>query len=198
MWKAARSMNIKMTYPVVPHRRALRKTLISCCKWTFLFAGLLCVVINASTGGKGWSAVAIWSMWIIWSQLVSPDIIEYNHISQTIKLTVNCCILLVLIDRLLIPCRVARVVPIVCYSALIIVAVVFFTDFETQRLNMFPMLIFCALCLIGSIIEIVSQPTANRRPFAIMGAIALLLLIGCAAKFGKSFWGEIKKYFCEK
>jgi hypothetical protein len=59
----------------------LQQNLMICCKWTFLFAGFICAVVNLSTGGKAWSIIVIWSMWLVWTQLVSPDMVEYNRIS---------------------------------------------------------------------------------------------------------------------
>lgn len=191
-------MNIKMTYPSAKNRRTGKQTLISYCKWIFIFSGFICAVVNVSTGGKEWSIIVIWSMWLLWSQLVSPDMVEFNRISQTIKLIVNSCILLMLIDWLIVPGWAEMVVPIVCFSALILVAILFFTDFKTQRQNMFPMLAFCVVCLIGAAVGLAGQYLSDSWPFAIMGAVALSLLVGCEIKIGKAFWGECKKYFSVK
>ena len=197
MWKEARNMNIDIIYPPINKRHAGRQDLMVYCKWAFLFAGLICAVVNLSTGGKAWSIIVIWSMRLVWSQLVSPDMVEYNRISQTIKLIVNACILLALIEWLLVPGWAAEVVPIVCFFTLILVGILFFTDFQTQRQNMFPMLFFCVVCLIGSIIGLLARPVESW-PLAVMGAVALSLLIGCAAKLGKDFLKECQKRFCIK
>jgi prepilin signal peptidase PulO-like enzyme (type II secretory pathway) len=89
-------------------------------------------------------------------------------------------------------------VAVTCFSALIFVSILFFTDFETQRQNMFPMLFFCVTCLIGSIIGLVTIHGGETWTFAVLGALAVSLLIGCAAKLGKEFVRECKKYFCTK
>jgi hypothetical protein len=194
-------MNIKSNYPMIEKQNVLhilQQNLMICCKWTFLFAGFICAVVNLSTGGKAWSIIVIWSMWLVWTQLVSPDMVEYNRISQTIKLIVNSCILLLLLDVIVISGSTKEAVAVTCFSALIFVSILFFTDFETQRQNMFPMLFFCVTCLIGSIIGLVTIHGGETWTFAVLGALAVSLLIGCAAKLGKEFVRECKKYFCTK
>lgn len=191
-------MQIELIYPPVGKRRLDKQRIVRCCKWAFLFAGLMCAVVNISTGGKAWSVVVIWSMWMVWTQLVSPDTVEYNLISQTIKLIVNACILLVMIDWLLTPGWAAEVVPIIGYSTLILVSVLFFADMETQRQNMLPLLLFCVACLIGSIIGLIAIHEKESWPFAVLCAIAVSLLVGCAVNLGKDFLRECGKRFCSK
>lgn len=191
-------MNVRITYPPAEKRHTAKQKLISCCKWTFLFAGLLCAAVNVSTCGKSWSLIVIWSMWLVWTQLVSPDMVEYNRISQTIKLIVNACILLFLVDVIAAPGWAIEVVSIVGFSALILVAVLFFTDFETQRQNMFPMLLFCAACLTGAVVGLIGQHWTGSWTFTVMGTVALSLLVGCAVKLGKEFLTDFRKYFCAR
>ena len=189
-------MQIELIYPPVEKRRLARPRIAHYCKWAFLFAGLMCAVVNLSTGGKAWSVVVIWSMWMVWAQLISPDIVEFNRISQSIKLIVNACILLVMIDWLLTPGWAAEVVPIIGYSTLIIVSILFFTDMETQRQNMLPLLLFCAACLVGSIVGLATLREHESWPFAVLCAIAFSLLVGCAVNLGKDFLLECRKRFC--
>ena len=191
-------MHIEIVYPPCEKPHLGWQKLALCCKWAFLLAGFLCAVVNLSTGGKAWCLVVIWALWMVWAQLVSPDIVEYNRISQTIKLIVNACILLCLIDWCLTPGWAAEIVPIVGYSSLLLVSVLFFTDAEAQRLNMFPMLLFCAASLIGSVIGLVTLQGGESWPPAVLCAVAVAVLVGCAAKLGKDFLRECRKRFCTK
>ena len=191
-------MKVKVTYLTAAKRRFARRDVISCCKWLLLFAGFLCAVLNALIGGRAWSVIVIWSMWLVWAQLISPDMVEYNLISQFIKLTANCCVLLTLIDALLTPGWAVEAVPVICFSALLAVGILFFADFETQRQNMFPMLFLCIACLLGSVIGLVVWQGNGRWAIAVTGVCALSLLVGCAAKLGGAAVTEIKKRFCAK
>ncbi|MGI6579212.1 MAG: DUF6320 domain-containing protein [Saccharofermentanales bacterium] len=192
-------MEIKNIYPTVEKRKLIRQNLMLYSKWSFIFAGLICAVINLFTGGKAWSIVVIWSMWLVWSQLISPDMVEYNRISQTIKFIINSCVLLGLIDIFLAPGWSVKVIVIICFSALILVSVLFFTDFETQRQNMFPMLNFCTLSLLASIVGLVIEQNEDTYwTFVVMGSIAFLLLLAFIVLLGKDFLIEIKKRYSLK
>lgn len=191
-------MKIKETYPVPKKQPIGRLLLMRICKWLFLFSGFACVVVNVCTGGNAWCCIVIWSMWLVWAQLVSPDMVEYNRISQAVKFVVNTCILLVLINFLLAPGWASAVVPIVCFSALIAIALLFFTDFETQKQNMLPMLFFCTACLLVSIVLLIVRHGAVHWAVIVMGALAVSLLIGCIAKLGKAFLKECLKRFSVK
>ena len=38
--------------------------------------------------------MAVWSLWMVWSTLLSPALVENNIISQNVRLMINVCILL--------------------------------------------------------------------------------------------------------
>lgn len=191
-------MKVKETYPVPKKWHSGRLLLMTICKWLFLFSGFICVVVNVCTGGNAWCLVVIWSMWLIWAQLVSPDMVEYNRISQAVKLVVNTCVLLALINFFLVPGWASAVVPIVCFSGLIAVALLFFTDFETQKQNMLPMLFFCTACLLAASIVLIVHHGDVHWAVIVMGTLALSLLFSCIAKLGKAFLKECIKRFSTK
>lgn len=191
-------MDVKIAYPEVRQRKEFARCLASVLKWTFLFAGFICIALNLVTGGKAWSVIVAWSLWLLWTQVVSPDLVEYNFISQLIKLVVNGCILLVFIDMLITPGWAVEVVPIIFFSALLTVGVLFFADFERQRQNMFPMLLLNGVCLIGSIIGLIVWHEETRWVFVVVGVFALSLLVGCFAKLRLDFIKECRKLFSTK
>ncbi len=188
-------MKINITYPQPTKEKRLTQKMIKILKWPFLFSGYICLVINLVTGGKAWSIIVLWSLWIVWSTVISPTLIEYNRISQVIKLITNSCILLIFIDIFLSPGWAVEVVPIVCFSGLTLVGVLFFSDFERQQQNMFPMLLLIIISIICSIIGLIIWRAESRWALAVMGAFAFALLIGCVFKLGPSFIREVKKRF---
>jgi hypothetical protein len=197
MWrqKGVRCMTVKETYPSVKRRRAIRAVVRTVCRWAFLFSAVVCVALNLVLGGKAWSVVVSWSMWLLWSQVISTDLVEFNRISQLIKLVINACILLTLIDVLIAPGWAAEVVPIVCFSGLILVGVLFFANFDRQRQNMWPMLFMSTACLIGAVAGMFVWRGESRWPLVVMGALALALLVGCIARLGRGFGRECAKRF---
>jgi hypothetical protein len=75
----------------------------------------------------------LWALWSVWSLAVSRDLVEYNRVSQTVKLLVHTCVLLVLIDLCLSSGWAGFVVPIVSFATLFMVGVLFFSDLSRQK-----------------------------------------------------------------
>lgn len=188
-------LQIRITYPEPAKQKKLQLRLMNALKWPFLFAGYICVVMNLVTGGKAWSAIVVWSLWFAWSMAISPALVEYNRISQLVKLIANSCVLLILIDRLLAPGWAVEVVPIVCFCGLAAAGALFFTDLERQQQNMFPMLLLIGFSLLCSVIGLLVWREESRWTLAVMGAFALSLLVGCVSTLGSGFVCELKKRF---
>ena len=100
-----------------------------------LAAAIASVLVNWATGGKAWSLIVLMSLYMVWTLVLSPDLVEYNRISQFIKLITCTCILLTLIDVFLISGWAVIVVPIVGFGGLIVAGILFLTDLERQKQN---------------------------------------------------------------
>jgi hypothetical protein len=190
-------MDIKIVYPHVSRKKRTAPVLRTATKWAFLFTAYACVISNLYAGGKAWSVVVVWSLWFLWSFLFAPDMVEYNRISQASKLLAYSCILLILINVLLAPGWAAFVVPVICFGGLILIAVLFFTDYEKQRQNMMPMV----WLLIGSIVMIIMALAGWPEmswPMVAMGATALGILVLCFGVMGRTLLLEIRKRFHAK
>lgn len=188
-------MNVKVTYPLAAKRRFQRRKLLSIARWPLLLAAIICPVINYVTGGKAWSIIVLMSLYMVWTLVLSPALVEYNRISQFIKLIICSSILLTLIDRFLAPGWAIEVVPIVCFSGLIICGVLFFTDLERQKQNMLPMLLFIFYTLAGSVIGLSLWHGESRWALAVMGIVSAVLLIACIVILGGEFPRELKRRF---
>ena len=79
-------MNNKITYPQVSKKKQTIRKIINILKILSIIAVIACPIVNISTGGKAWSLVVIMSIYILWTMLLSPDLVEYNRISQFVKL----------------------------------------------------------------------------------------------------------------
>lgn len=191
-------MKIKMTYPHVNLRRALGRKLVSILKGMSLFAGYICVVLNVAVGGKAWSLVVVMALYMFWTLVLSPDLVEYNRISQFMKLITCTCILLLLIDIFLSPGWAVEVVPIVCSVGLAVSAVLFFTDVERQKQNMLPMLLLIFIAIISSAFGLFLWHEESRWALAVMGAFGVALLAACAVVLKGDFLRELKRRFYTK
>ena len=188
-------MKLKITYPQPERRRLRRRRLLEILRWPFLFAALVCPALNLVTGGSAWSIVVLISLYTVWTLVLSPDLVEYNRISQFIKLIVCCCALLISVDLFLAPGWAVEVVPIVCFGALAVSAVLFFTDLERQKQNMLPLLMLIFFAIAGSAAGLALWREESRWALAVMGVTAVTLLATCAVTLGSEFLRELRRRF---
>ena len=191
-------MQIKTVYPAISKSALQRSRVLRLIRWPFLLAAYLCPILNLYFGGSAWSVVVLWSLWMLWSLALSPDLVEYNRISQTIKLIEYSCILMILIDIFLSQGWAADVVYIICFSSMILTAVLFFTDLNKQKQNMLPMLLLMAVSIAASIIGLTLWKGKIMWPAMLAGVLALALALACFTVLGRDFLLEFKKRFHTK
>ena len=192
-------MKVEIVYPPKSARKLQRHDIINRARWPFLFAGYICPILNIATGGPAWSAVVVWSLWIVWSFSFSPDLVEVNRISVFVKFIINASILLILIDVFLSPGWAVGVVPIVCFSGLAVAGALFFTDIDKQKQNMMPMLMLIIISIISSVSGLIIWGREEGAwALAVMGAFAVALLAAGISALGNDFIREIKRRFHTK
>lgn len=185
-------MKINITYPHIEKKKRQRQDIINQAKWPFVLAAVACAIVNISVGPPAWSLIALWSIWMVWTIVISPDLVEYNRIRLWIRLITNTSVLLIIIDLLFPPGWSIDVVPIVYFSGMAIAGVLFFTDLVRQKQNMMPMLTLIAIALISSAAGLIIW---HNWELIVMGATALTLLIVSIIVLGKDFVREFQKRF---
>lgn len=191
-------MKIKITYPKVSPKIIKHQRLINFMKWPLLIAVVICPIINLITGGKAWSLVVLMSIYMAWDLVISRDLVEYNRISQFVKLITLTSLLLITIDVFLAPGWALEAVPILIFSGLIVTSVLFFTDIERQKQNIFPFLFLILLSIISSIVGLSFYHEKDSWPLTVMGAVALFLLITLTITLKENIINELKKGFSVK
>ena len=191
-------MKIKITYPKVSPKIIKHQRLINFMKWPLLIAVVICPIINLITGGKAWSLVVLMSIYMAWDLVISRDLVEYNRISQFVKLITLTSLLLITIDVFLAPGWALEAVPILIFSGLIVTSVLFFTDIERQKQNIFPFLFLILLSIFSSIIGLSFYHEKDRWPLTVMGVVALFLLITLSITLKENIINELKKGFSVK
>lgn len=191
-------MKIKITYPKVSPKIIKHLRLINFMKWPLLIAVVICPIINLITGGKAWSLVVLMSIYMAWDLVISRDLVEYNRISQFVKLITLTSLLLITIDIFLAPGWALEAVPILIFSGLIVTSVLFFTDIERQKQNIFPFLFLILLSIFSSIVGLSFYHEKDSWPLTVMGAVALFLLITLSITLKENIINELKKGFSVK
>ena len=194
-------MNINITYPELSKKKATRAKLIRILRLPFIILAIACPIVNLAVGGPAWSIIALFGLNIIWNMAVAIDMIEYNRTSQFIKGITYSILMLILIDLILTP-NVPwgyLVIPIVTFSALVVAAVLFFTDFERQRHNLMPLLIIDIACILASAIMIIiiyhNVIDMALWPYIVMGGVSLALLASLILSMKGGFIRELKRRF---
>lgn len=191
-------MKIKITYPKVSPKIIKHQRLINFMKWPLLIAVVICPIINLIIGGKAWSLVVLMSIYMLWDLVISRDLVEYNRISQFVKLITLTSLLLITIDVFLTPGWALEAVPILIFSGLIVTSVLFFTDIERQKQNIFPFLFLILLSIFSSIIGLSFYHEKDSWPLTVMGVVALFLLITLSITLKENIINELKKGFSVK
>lgn len=188
-------MKIEITYPSVAKRTLQRRKLLHILRWPIWLIAYTSPILNLMLGGEAWSLIVLIGLYILWRFVLSPDLVEYNRISQSIKLTCNACVLLGLIDALFSFGWAFDVIPIVSFGGLAMSGILFFTDFQKQKQNMLPMLLMIFLNIVGSIIGLSLWFGVNRWAYTVMGALALALIFAFVVLLGRDFLLEFRKRF---
>ena len=185
-------MEIEIIYP--SPKKIDRRKAEGILKGIFLSAAYVCGLINIFVGGKPWSVVVIWILWFIWSLVISRDLVEYNRISQTAKLLVYTCILLILIDLCLSSGWAAFVVPIVSFGALMLIGFMVFTNLSRHKQNLMPMFWLIAAALIAVSVSLSGWPAMNW-PILVLGITAVTILGLSVVVLKTDLIRELKKRF---
>lgn len=191
-------MKVDITYPPLGKQKQVKRKLIKAAGLVLLSAAVICPIVNIAVGGKAWSLIVLMGLYMVWTLVLSPDLVEYNRISQFIKLLLSSCLMLILIELFLAPGWAGVVVPIVGFGGLIVCAALFFSDMERQRQNMLPMLTLIFLAALGSAAGLLWLKPEVVWPMAVMGALSLALLISCIIALGRGFIMELHKRFHTK
>lgn len=189
-------MKMLNTYPLAKKQKLLRSKIIEWVKWPFIIAPFVLLLANILTGFKpAWSIVAIWSMWIVWSFLFSPQLVEYNRISNFVKLITNAAILLVLIHFLIVKIEIFLIVGIIGFSGLILLGVLFFSNLNRQRQNLFPLLLFLIVTTILGIIGVIWFWEKPEWPIIVLAATGVSFIITFAIILRRDLLVEFAKRF---
>lgn len=189
-------MHVKNTYPKITKVSRNRKRMLNIVRWPFLAVSVAAPIVNLWIGGPLWSILVILTLVIVWKMILSPDLVEFNRISQSIKVTVWSSILIAAVDLLFVNNRFALfVIPIVCFAGLTNCIVLFFTDLEIQKHNMLPLINFIFVSIIGSAIALYFYHNEENWPLIVLFCLSVLSLLSLIIVLGQDFKIEMQRRF---
>ena len=169
--------------------------MLSVLRWPFLTAAAACIIVNIANAGPLWGIIAVLTLYIIWRMILSPDLVEYNRVSQSIKIVMWVSILLALIDLLLVHSFSLFVIPIVCFSGLVVSIVLFFTDLQRQKHNMLPLILFEVVSALGSAIALCLWKSPNNWPYIVLLSLSVVSFLAMVIVLGQDFKIELNRRF---
>ncbi len=186
-------MVVREVYPQLSKQNRTLLKIRNVVGYVFLTASLVCLVVNYMIKGKPWSVVVVWSICSVWDIVFSPDRFEFNVINQTVKVVFHVIVLLWLIDICLVRTGWYKfVVPIVCFGALILTAIMLFIDINAQIHNSMPM-IWLIIFSVGFVVFMIIN-SEIEWPVIVLGSVAVALLC-LSILYHKEFLLELKKRF---
>ena len=195
-WKGVNTMHVKNTYPKITKVSRDRKRMLDVVRWPFLAIAIAAPIANLCIGGPFWCIIVILGLIIVWKMALSPDLVEFNRISQSIKVTVWSSILIAAVDFLFVHNRFAVfVIPIVCFAGLANCIILFFTNLETQKHNMLPLINFIFVSIIGSSITLYFYHSKENWPLIVLFSLSVLSLVSLIIVLGQEFKIEMKRRF---
>ena len=189
-------MHVKNTYPKITKVSRNRKRMLNIVRWPFLAVAVAAPIVNLWIGGPLWCILVILALVVIWKMVLSPDLVEFNRISQSIKVTVWSSILIAAVDLLFVNNHFALfVIPIVCFAGLTNCIVLFFTDLEIQKHNMLPLINFIFVSIIGSSIALYFYHDQENWPLIVLFGLSVLSLLSLIIVLGQDFKIEMQRRF---
>lgn len=163
-------------YPLITKKQRRRQQLAYVLDQVLFTAILLSILVNLASGGPPWCLIVVLGVFTFHTMVVSPDLLEYNRISQTIKAVILLSILLILID-LLYPGWAGVATSVLLCCGIVLSAALFFSDFRRQRENLFPFLWLLIVALARALSGITSTSGPIRASFVLMAALSLILVL---------------------
>ena len=135
---------------------------------------------------------------MLWSFTISPQLVEYNRLSNVAKLVTYSAILLVIIKYTIAPTMDISVIVLVGAGGLVLLGILFFSNLRRQKQNVFPLLLFIVMSVILGVVAIIIWRGKMSWPYIVFASIAIGFLLTIAIVLREDLLNEIKKRFHTK
>ena len=183
----------RLVITYAPKRRSSRfmYRLRQITRWLMLLGFIACPAINYLTGGPAWSIIVMVSIAFA-RTYVSPDVIEFSTIGQSMHIGAFAIVLTTLIGVLLSPGWLGFVLPIIGFSTLILSGVFFFINVDRHRNNIMPLIWEIIFAIVACMVVFVRDGRLNW-PMITMGSLALVMAISGIITLHRDILRELRK-----
>lgn len=189
-------MTAETIYPAWGRRGRRRILLRRAARVLIPLAAAVCVTIDLCTGGKPWSPVAVWALWMLRRLVILPENVERTPLyilSGTIEYT---GVLLVLIDVLLKPGWAWFVVPLLFGAGLLAAVTVYLSGRGAYRQSALPLIRHTGVVCVWFILA-AAGVLPMLWPTVVLGCLALTS-IAVLLVFRRDVLLEMRKRFHTK
>ena len=187
-------MKINKTYPEVSKKIFQRRRILKILQWPFILTAIIAPFVNYYFGGLPWSILVVAGLYMLWHLLIQTDLIEYNRISQFIKLSIYTCIMILLIDLFLVGGWAVEIVSIINFCALVISAILLFTDFNRQKQNLMPIFLLIVIAFVWATVGLMSMNVSTWL-LIVLASLSILFLLVIVIVLKEDFIRELKCRF---
>ncbi|NMD38044.1 MAG: hypothetical protein GYA87_05110 [Christensenellaceae bacterium] len=187
-------MKVDITYPTPPKKSRVLEIIFEVIKWLFIASVIIAPITNIFIGKQIWSLLVVWPIYVIWTSIVNRDSVEYNRISQSSKLLIHICILLIIVNFVFSFNWGGFVIPLVYLSMLITINVFFLTNITKQRQNIMPLMWLIAISILAFSSSMIGWPKLNW-PMVVLGCVSFVILFVCIIILKNDLLVEFKKKF---
>jgi len=186
-------MDVKSTYPTGKPKSHFWRIFCQIVTLIFLVSAPIAIIVNIFVGGPQWSVVVVLAEILIWASFLSPSPYNLNRISQFIKVLVSILILLIAVEVFIKGGWGLFVIPIVSWSGLTVIGILFLSDFRRQKHQSIPFLFIIIVCLVFGITGTFASFAEVKWVYIVLVGVSLAWLIVCIVLLNKTIWTDFKK-----
>ncbi|MBO4358440.1 MAG: hypothetical protein J5796_01415 [Erysipelotrichaceae bacterium] len=170
-------MNPRIVYPIPKRQSTLYTYLRNYSRIAFLAAAVICIIVNLLTKTKPWSLVVAFSLFAVWRLAFSLKLVEFSIYAHAMRAFIYAMVLLGIIDHFLAPGWGQTVIPIVMFSTVLIMGIIYFAVYDRKDRHLASILLLAVLYLISLPYSLHSLPITNWVAFGFNVASFVLLVV---------------------
>ncbi len=187
-------MDIIINYPAPKHRTIQMPQTRQLLYKAFETSFQICAIINFCVSGTPWCLYVGGAEILFWVIFIRRPLVENTLVQKVFDATVGICCFLILVDIFSGKGWSKLVVPIICFSLLIVLSLIFFIGFKKQRRNLMPLYWLAFGSLIAIICAIIGIVVMNWA-IIVLGSVSMAFLIFSVSVYRKPILMELRKKF---
>ncbi|MDD3382350.1 MAG: DUF6320 domain-containing protein [Bacilli bacterium] len=162
----------------------------------FLITSLITLIVNLAIGGKMWFLYVIGGQAVFWFVFMSDAMVESGILRKVVQIAIVVSLFLFLVDQMAgnSGWAINVVIPIICFSAVIALSIIFFIQFKRRLTNILYFYVYLILGLFSILLGFVGVIKISW-PWIVLASCSLASLILTIVLYRGQIIHEFKKKF---